>query len=241
MQTKLIYFTKGLIISFMCLFLLQACGGIPDKNQLLEQARTTYAKAEAMPSAAQQKYTLAEAKIALKQAEESQNERDIQEFALIAIEKSKLAMNSVEQESQLGLLSKPKPRKFIAPPSVPMQSYKINNGVAFILPSTPLFDENQQKLEDLASIQQIAQFLQKYPKQQALIEGHTAVRGDRDFNDGLSYRQANAVRFALMRQDIASNRIIVKGLGSSQPITSGRSKNPRVQVTVSNAIGLAAN
>jgi outer membrane protein OmpA-like peptidoglycan-associated protein len=241
MQTTLIYFTKGLLISFTCLFLLQACGGIPDKNQLLEQARTTYEKAESMPVNAEQKYTLAEAKIALTQAEQSENEHDIKEFARIAIEKSKLAMKSVEQKSQLTSLSNLKPKQFIAPPSVAMKSYKTNNGISFILPSTPLFDENQEKLEDLDEIKQIAEFLQKHPKQQALIEGHTAVHGNRDFNEGLSYRQANAVRFALMRQGIASNRLIVKGLGSSQTITNGRSKNPRIQVTISNTLGLAVN
>ncbi|WP_353573383.1 OmpA family protein, partial [Candidatus Albibeggiatoa sp. nov. BB20] len=236
-------FTKSLLISLMCLFLLQACGGIPDKNQLLEQARTTYAKAESMPSAAEQKYTLAEAKIALKQAEQSQNERDIQEFARIAIEKSNLAMAKVDKQPKkaISLLHSLREPTTSPPPSIKMESYKINNGMAFVLPSPPLFDENQKKLEDLAAIQQIAQFLQKYPKQQALIEGHTAARGSSDFNDGLSYRQANSVRFALMRQGIASNRLIVKGLGSSQPIANNRLKNPRIQVTVSNPIGLAAN
>lgn len=240
-QITAVGITKSLIALFSCLLLLQACGGIPDKNKLLEQARLTYAKAESMPSAAEQKYTLAEAKIALQQAEKSRNERDIQEFARIAIEKSELAISHLsKQPKKIIPRQNLLPQKSVAP-SVQVESYQIENGVAFILPSKPLFDENQKNLEELDAIQQIAQFLKKYPRQQALIEGHTATRGSSDFNDGLSYRQANAVRFALMRQGIASNRLIVKGLGSRQSFSNNRSQQPRVQVTISKTIGLAAN
>jgi outer membrane protein OmpA-like peptidoglycan-associated protein len=232
------YFKTGFIL-LICL--LQACGGIPDKNQLLKQARITYAKAESMPTAVEQKYTLAEAKIALEQAEESQNERDIQEFARIAIEKSQLVMEKAEKTpliaSNLTTLKQKSPK----PPAVTVETYEVNNGVGFVLPTNKLFAENQVELEDLAAIKQIAQFLQENPKQQALIEGHTTTNGSSDFNIGLSYRQANAVRFALMRQGIASNRLIVKGLGSSQFVTNNRLKKPRIQVTVSNTIGLATN
>lgn len=223
-----------LIITIICL--LQACGGIPDKNQLLEQARSTYAKAEAMPTAVEQKYTLAEAKIALTQAENSNNIQDIQEFARIAIEKSKLAMG---KKSAMGKLDEPttklKPVR-PKPPHVVATSYKTQNGMAFVLPTTTLFDENQLDLEKIPAIQQIAQFMQKHPQQLALIEGHTNKQGHSDFNYGLSYRQANAVRFALMRQGIASNRLIVKGLGSSRPVTNNPLQSQRIQVTVSNSI-----
>jgi outer membrane protein OmpA-like peptidoglycan-associated protein len=217
-----------LIITIICL--LQACGGIPDKNQLLEQARSTYAKAEAMPTAVEQKYTLAEAKIALTQAENANNVQDIKEFARIAIEKSKLAMSKLDEPT-----IKPKPVR-PKPPHVAATSYKTQNGMAFILPTTTLFDENQLDLEEIPAIQQIAQFLQKNPQQLALIEGHTNKQGHSDFNYGLSYRQANAVRFALMRQGVASNRLIVKGLGSSRPLANNPQQSQRIQVTVSNSI-----
>lgn len=210
--------------------LLTACGGMPDKSQLLEQARATYAKAETVSSQAQ-KYTLAEAKIALTQAEQSQNEHDRQAFARLAIAKSKLAMDdAVNAPSATTPAPKQEP-----PPEVPFKSYQTEQGVAFVLPSNPLFDEKQTDLEKIPAIQQIAQFLNQHPHQHALIEGHTQQQGHRDFNQGLSYRQANAVRFALMRQGIESNRIIVKGLGSSHPMakTYGtQNGQERIQVTI---------
>jgi len=213
------------------LILLQACGGMPDKSQLLEQARATYAKAEAT-STSEQKYTLAEAKIALTQAEQSQNEHDRQAFARLAIAKSKLAMDNTQSSS-----SQPKSKPSLRtkqPPSVTVTSHQTAQGMTFILPSTALFAENQADLEQIPAIQQIAQFLHKHPHQQALIEGHTQQRGHHDFNQGLSYRQANAVRFALMRQGIESNRIIVKGLGATRPMARDYSaQNQRVQVTIS--------
>ena len=212
------------------LILLQACGGMPDKSQLLEQARATYAKAEAT-STSEQKYTLAEAKIALTQAEQSQNEHDRQAFARLAIAKSQLAMDNTQSPPPL----KKKPtRQKSQPPAVAVKSYQTNQGTAFILPTEALFAENQTELEKIPAIQQIAQFLRKHPHQQALIEGHTQQQGHHDFNQGLSYRQANSVRFALMRQGIESNRIIVKGLGATRPMARDYSaQNQRIQVTIS--------
>lgn len=237
MQFILTRLINSNLIILSCLILLQACGGIPDKDQLLEQARSAYEKAESMPATAEQRYSLEEAKIALQQAEKSDNARDIKEFARIAIEKSKLVIRS-EESDFLTTLSHD--RRKIAPP-IHMKSYENRHEAGFLLPSQALFDENQKELQHLAEIKKIAQFLKKNPRQQALIEGHTSSQGSTDFNHGLSYRQANAVRFALMRQGIASNRLIVKGLGSSRPIASSHTKNQRIQVTISNAIGLAAN
>ncbi len=218
--------TYGLFIALIVL--LQACGGMPDKNQLLEQARLTYEQAESMPTDERQKYTLAEAKIALKQAEESQNKRDIEEFARIAIEKSKLAMENshkqtITQKSQS-----------VAVPQVAVESYETSNGLVFILPSKDLFAEHQVELENLAVIRQIAQFMQKNPTKHALIEGYTNQHDNVDFNQGLSYRRANAVRFALMRQGIKSNRLIVK---TRQPTFINHSQKQYIKLTVINAIG----
>jgi OOP family OmpA-OmpF porin len=76
----------------------------------------------------------------------------------------------------------------------------------------------------------------KYIK--VLIEGHTDSVGDADYNMGLSIRRAQAVKDHVVSEGIAANRLSIKGLGETDPITTndteeGRAKNRRVEFVVS--------
>ncbi|MDM8569699.1 OmpA family protein, partial [Thiotrichales bacterium HSG1] len=72
-----------------------------------------------------------------------------------------------------------------------------------------------------------------------LIGGHTDSRGGNEYNLGLSQRRADAVRFTLIQNNVASSRIRTQGFGESQPVASnssinGRQQNRRVEITILN-------
>ncbi len=91
----------------------------------------------------------------------------------------------------------------------------------------------------LQTVDRLANFLQKYPDRNVLIEGHTDSVGRAEYNMGLSQRRADAVRKALMDRGIGAERITTKGYGESYPVASnktaaGRQENRRVEVVVLN-------
>jgi OOP family OmpA-OmpF porin len=66
------------------------------------------------------------------------------------------------------------------------------------------------------------------------IQGHTDNIGSKEYNQNLSEKRAMAVRDYLISKGIEEERLIIKGYGSSNPLTSNdteerRSKNRRVQ------------
>ena len=69
------------------------------------------------------------------------------------------------------------------------------------------------------------------------VEGHTDSSGPASFNQNLSQKRSDAVKAYLVSKGIASNKIIPKGYGESQPIATndtvaGRAKNRRVEIKV---------
>ncbi|MFK5970019.1 MAG: OmpA family protein [Candidatus Marithrix sp.] len=89
------------------------------------------------------------------------------------------------------------------------------------------------------NINKIANFLNQHPERNVLIGGHTDNRGSDEYNLGLSQRRADAVRFALIQRNVASNRIQSQGFGETQPVASnsfdgGRQQNRRVEITILN-------
>ncbi|HHB93356.1 MAG TPA: flagellar motor protein MotB [Thioploca sp.] len=89
------------------------------------------------------------------------------------------------------------------------------------------------------NIGKIANFLNQHPERNVLIGGHTDNRGSDEYNLGLSQRRADAVKFALIKRNVASNRIQSQGFGETQPVASnsfegGRQQNRRVEITILN-------
>ena len=68
-----------------------------------------------------------------------------------------------------------------------------------------------------------------------IIAGHTDSSGSATYNDALSVKRARAVAdFLIVRHQIADSRLIVQGLGESEPIADnrtpeGRALNRRVE------------
>jgi OOP family OmpA-OmpF porin len=89
-----------------------------------------------------------------------------------------------------------------------------------------------------AKLQEIVDFMNKYPETSCEIEGHTdSVHGDK-YNQGLSERRSNEVKSDLVKRGINPARLSAKGHGEKRPIASnktkkGRQENRRVTVTSS--------
>jgi len=102
-----------------------------------------------------------------------------------------------------------------------------------------LFDTGKANLKANAmrNMDKLAEFLQKYPKRNILVEGHTDSRGSESMNLTLSQNRADSVRNALVSRGVEGTRITAKGFGKSMPIAdnsveSGRSQNRRVEIIV---------
>ena len=91
----------------------------------------------------------------------------------------------------------------------------------------------------MQSVIKLAEFLQKQPNRNVLIEGHTDSTGSDQLNMTLSQKRADAVKEALTGKGVSEGRIVAKGYGKKYPLASndtpaGRSQNRRVEVIVLN-------
>ncbi len=90
------------------------------------------------------------------------------------------------------------------------------------------------KPEYHACLDEGVDYLNNNPDMNVEIQGHTDNIGSEEYNQKLSENRAIAVRDYLISKGIKEERLIIKGYGSSNPLTSNdtearRSKNRRVQ------------
>ncbi len=111
-----------------------------------------------------------------------------------------------------------------------------------------LFDTDQARLRSGGerSVDKLANFMNKHPSRQVLIEGFTDSTGSESHNQDLSMRRAEAVRDSLLRHGIALPRLSTLGHGEASPIASnntasGRQMNRRVEVLLSDESGLISS
>ncbi|MBX2875051.1 MAG: OmpA family protein [Saprospiraceae bacterium] len=89
------------------------------------------------------------------------------------------------------------------------------------------------KASSHATLNEIAEILEKYPQYDLMIKGYTDDRGDRVANRKLSENRAFACMQYFSAKGITARRLSYKGFGESDPIASnstakGRSQNRRV-------------
>jgi outer membrane protein OmpA-like peptidoglycan-associated protein len=89
------------------------------------------------------------------------------------------------------------------------------------------------------SMDKIADFLQENQNRNLLVEGHTDSVGNDEYNQGLSEQRAAAVKSALVKRSIASERIVTIGYGKTYPLLSndaatGKQQNRRVEAIILN-------
>lgn len=104
-----------------------------------------------------------------------------------------------------------------------------------------LFATDRSVLEPGADrhLQNLVEFLQRYPERRVEIEGHTDNVGASSYNLGLSQRRAESVLDYLTQRGIDSERLSALGLGQERPIASnrteaGRQQNRRVEIIIEN-------
>ncbi len=100
------------------------------------------------------------------------------------------------------------------------------------------FDSAMIRPESFPLLREFAKaFTNGLKNKKIVIAGHSSSDGDDEYNYGLSYRRATAVRNFLLAQNLpndAERRLTVQAFGETQPIDSneteaGRVKNRRVE------------
>ena len=73
----------------------------------------------------------------------------------------------------------------------------------------------------IATLDRQAQWLQRYPRNAVLVEGHADERGTREYNLALGQRRANAARDLLVAGGVAGSRISTISYGKDRPAALG--------------------
>jgi outer membrane protein OmpA-like peptidoglycan-associated protein len=116
--------------------------------------------------------------------------------------------------------------------SVPEGIRLIIRDIRFIPDSEEFLPEERPRLDSIAGALKEAA-----PRQNFLVEGHTASTGRPDGEMELSVRRAKRMVDELVRRGIAADRFIYKGWGGTKPAgdngnEQGRALNRRVEITI---------
>ncbi len=98
-------------------------------------------------------------------------------------------------------------------------------------------DSSKINPDSYASLDEIYSFLQQNANISVEIGGHTNGLPDHDWCDNMSIKRATAVAEYLKSRGIQESRIVAKGYGKREPISSnqtkeGRKKNQRVEIKI---------
>lgn len=103
------------------------------------------------------------------------------------------------------------------------------------------FDSNNLNINDYKYLNALAVLLgtPRYRNVKLLVEGNTDQRGTRNYNIGLGFRRANAVRDYLLARGINKSRFDVASYGFEKPADSANNpiawqKNRRTEVVLKN-------
>lgn len=89
-----------------------------------------------------------------------------------------------------------------------------------------------------SEIENLANFMKKFPETVVEIAGHTDSRGAEAANTALSQKRADEVKAALAKAGVEESRVTAKGYGPSKPVAdnatkAGRDQNRRVTAEIS--------
>ena len=101
----------------------------------------------------------------------------------------------------------------------------------FVANKAELLPDEKNRLDQIASL------LKKVPKNQILIEGHTARVGDESDEMGLSLDRAHTIVAEMTARGLSKDQFITKGSGGTKPVADndtpeGRARNRRVEITI---------
>lgn len=136
------------------------------------------------------------------------------------------------------------PQKGLSPAQIAVlkqQGFELTDeGWAFGLSGKVLFGSDDDSLNAASTgiVQQIGKALLGVGIERVRVDGHTDTSGKESYNEQLSLRRAKSVGKVLTTVGMKEENIQLRGLGSSQPVTSndtasGRTENRRVSIVVS--------
>jgi outer membrane protein OmpA-like peptidoglycan-associated protein len=105
--------------------------------------------------------------------------------------------------------------------------------IQFKIESTVILPESYKVLDDIVSI------LKENPDLKLLIEGHTSIDGNANFNFKLSQTRADNVKKYLGSKGIETTRLTAVGFGTTKPLNNSKNEvekalNRRVELKLSN-------
>ncbi len=125
-----------------------------------------------------------------------------------------------------------------------LQAQQTDRGLVLTL-GHKLFDGNSASLRQatVTEVGKVAGFMNEYPDQSVLIEGHTDANGDDSYNQELSARRAESVKLALVLKGVAAQRLVTRGLGESSPRVANTESlaNLRVEIIFEKDRGVQAS
>lgn len=112
-------------------------------------------------------------------------------------------------------------------------------GIRITFDSAILFDFDSAALRPAAQrdVGDLAASLQRHGHIDALVVGHTDSTGPAEYNQRLSERRAESVAMYMAQRGVAPGRMLVSGMGETQPVASnataeGRQLNRRVEIAL---------
>lgn len=131
------------------------------------------------------------------------------------------------------------------PPSQPPQSPPLLEPIRIQVPTNVHFALDKATISPASAriLDRIATVMRENPAIVAEIRGHADPRASDAYNLDLSKRRAIAARNYLLRRGIGSERMTIRALGESQPLTPGRSildyaRDRRVEFVFKDARGI---
>lgn len=116
---------------------------------------------------------------------------------------------------------------------------KDGDEIVLVMPGNITFSSNSYTLNNSFKpvLDSVAKVLKKYNKTHVGIVGYTDNIGSSSINNTLSFNRANSVANYLKLKGVKSDRMLVEGRGSKNPIASnstakGREQNRRVEITL---------
>jgi outer membrane protein OmpA-like peptidoglycan-associated protein len=200
------------------------------------EARSAEADAAAVAEARRRHRLEAEAAMAREQARRAEVARLEAEARAKALEQERLQKERQQSTAAAELAAEV---KRLEAELADVRAKQTERGWVLTLKNELLFDSAAATLKPGAhrALDNLAQFLRKYPDRDIAIEGFTDSTGSKEVNQRLSERRAAAVKDALVMRGIESRRIDARGYGPAFPIASndseiGRQLNRRVEIVI---------
>lgn len=112
-----------------------------------------------------------------------------------------------------------------APTPGTAEDFKANvkDRVFFAFNKKNLTDESMKTLESQAA------WFKTYPKTTAVVEGHTDVRGTREYNMALGKHRSHAAMKQLVKDGVAADRLKAVSYGKDRPFAAGDTEEAHAQ------------